>query len=493
MARRRDSSRGLSDPGQVSRRTALKQLGVGIGAAALGSGCLPGPNHCESGSAAPPVGPGFDETGAMTARRLLAGIDTIVVVMMENRSFDHFFGALALDPDYPARGVIDGLRGTEANEGDDGTSIVMQRAEKPCEHHGPLHTWDAAHAAFAEGRNDGFVRANAPSETRMRDAMTFHDRSQLPLFYALADQYVVCDRWFSSVLGPTWPNRFFLHAATSEGLTTNDSITDGPATIWEKLGKGCWSSKAYTAGPAHWYHAAFRGRPLGGNEPMAATRIETFFQDARAGSLPNFSLVDPDFWSSDLHPPHSLALGEALLGSVVRSMQESPQWGRSLLVVTFDEYGGFFDHVVPPTTKDPRPAFRQLGFRVPTLVVGPSVRRGAVVSTVFEHVSIAATLRTRFGIDSLGARMDAAADLSSCIDPERVGVPPGPMGKLPRLEIDRRHVERVSFRFTSQPGIDAALRAGTIPLPLIDTRSHEERLFSLLRHAEELEVARVFG
>lgn len=487
--KRRGAMHGRSD--RISRRAALGRIGLGLGAAALGGGCAPGRDHCEAGPSAPAAGPDLDASGAPTPQRLLAGIDTFVVLMMENRSFDHFFGALALDPDYPSRHVVDGITGEEANEDEDGNPIIMHRTDN-VDHHGPLHTWVAAHAAFADGKNDGFVRINEVENVR-RDAMTFHDRSQLPLSYALADQFTVCDRWFSSVLGPTWPNRFYLHAATSGGLTTNDPLTDGPPTIWEQLGKGCWSSKAYAAGPAHWYHAAFRGMPLLGNDPMIATRIETFFREAREGNLPNFCLIDPDFWSSDLHPPHSLALGEALIASVVRAMQESPQWKRSLLVITFDEYGGFFDHVPPPPVVDPRPEFRRLGFRVPSIVIGPTVRRGQVVSTTFEHVSIAATLRTRFGIESLGPRMDAAADLSSCIDPALVGVPSGPMGKLPRLELDHRRVREASFRFTSQPGIEAAMRAGAIPAALIDSRSHEERLGSLLRHVQELDVARVIG
>jgi phospholipase C len=276
-------------------------------------------------------------------------------------------------------------------------------------------------------------------------------------------------------------------------LKSNEPITDGPATIWEKLGKGCWSFKNYAAGPAHWYYAAFRGRPMAGNDPMAAVFLENFFQDARAGSLPNFSLIDPDFWSSDLHPPHSLALGEALLGAIVRSMQESPQWGRSLLVITFDEHGGFFDHVPPPTTADPRPDFRRLGFRVPALVIGPTVRRGQVVSSTFEHVSIAATLRARFGIESLGQRMDAAADLSPCIDPELLGLPAAPVAGLPELELDWSRVLEASSLFTSQPGVDDAMRDGRIPAHLIDARAPEERLRSLLRHVQELEIAKVKG
>jgi phospholipase C len=480
------SSRGRGAP--VSRRAALQRISLGLGAAALGGGCVP-PDRCESGPEAA-AGPDFGEDGAPTARRLLAGIDTFVVVMMENRSFDHFFGTLSLDPDYPARDVVDGLTGTETNLDEDGAAVLVHRTAN-VETHGPAHDWDGSHRAFAEGRNDGFVRANTgPSKA---DSMSYHDRSQLPLLYALADQYVVCDRWFSSVMGPTWPNRFFLHAATSEGLKSNEPITDGPATLWEQLGKQCWSYRNYAAGPAHWYYAAFRGRPLGGNDPMDVAFIERFFQDARAGSLPNFSLIDPDFWSSDMHPPHSLALGEALVGAIVRSMQESPQWGRSLLLITFDEHGGFFDHVPPPATVDTRPEFRQLGFRVPALVIGPTVRRGQVVSSTFEHVSIAATLKARFGIESLGPRMDAAADLSPCIDPECVGLPAGPVGKLPELGLDRRRVMQASFGFTSQPGIDEALRGGRIPAHLIDTRAPEERLRSLLRHVQELEVAKVKG
>ena len=131
--------------------------------------------------------------------------------------------------------------------------------------------------------------------------------------------------------------------------------------------------------------------------------------------------------------------------------------------------------------------FRQLGFRVPALVIGPTVRRGQVVSSTFEHVSIAATLRARFGIESLGARMDAAADLSACIDPELVGLPAGPLARLPELTLDRRRVEEVSFLFTSQPGLDEAVRGGHVPSRLIDTRAPEDRLRSLLRHVQDFE------
>ncbi|MCC6521370.1 MAG: alkaline phosphatase family protein [Polyangiaceae bacterium] len=485
MSRHR-SSGGKSR--HVSRRTALKQLGLGIGVSAIGTRCVP-PDRCEVGPEAPPLGPERDEYGQPTPRRLLAGIDTLIVVMMENRSFDHLFGMLARDPEYPARDLVDGLTGMEACPDDDGNPIYVHWAEH-IDNYGPRHDWEGSREAYANGHNDGFVRTNV-GQTRT-DTMAYHVRSQLPLLYALADQYTVCDRWFSSVMGPTWPNRYYLHAATSGGLVANEPLTEMPATVWERLGKKCWSSKCYAAGPVHWYYGAFRGKSLAGNDPLVAAFIEDFFRDAREGTLPSFALIDPDFWSSDMHPPHSLALGEVLLGAIVRALQESPQWSRSLLVITFDEHGGFFDHVPPPTTVDPRPEFCQLGFRVPTVVVGPMVRHGAVVSTTLEHVSVAATLGTRFGIDTLGPRMDACADLSSCIDPALVAQPSGAVGKLPRLTLDWRRVLDVS-RPSIQPGLEAAMRGGFVPEHLIDRRSLEQRLRALLRHAEELDVARVEG
>ena len=116
-------------------------------------------------------------------------------------------------------------------------------------------------------------------------------------------------------------------------------------------------------------------------------------------------MIDPDFAVNDAYPTRSPAPCEAFVASIVKALAESPQWSRTLLLVIFDEHGGFYDHVPPPTTVDLRPDFRQLGFRVPALAIGPTVRAGAVVSTPLEHVSLAATLRDRFGIETLSPRM----------------------------------------------------------------------------------------
>ncbi len=317
----------------------------------------------------------------------------------------------------------------------------------------PPHDWDSAHAQFDAGKNDGFVRAYAgPAEGQ---CMGYYVREHLPVLYSLADQYTVCDRWFSSVMGSTWPNRFYLHAATSLGIRGIQPIAvGGPPTLWDRMRERCLSCRNYSAGPLSWYSGGFAGKTLAGDNPTA--KIESFFSDAQAGTLPNFSLIDPDFHLNDDHPPRNIKFGQAFLASIYQALAASPQWSRSLLLIIYDEHGGFYDHVPPPQAVDDLPDFRQLGFRVPALVIGPTARRGAVDSTVREHVSVAATLATRFGIESLTPRMDAAADLSSCVDPTLAVRPPP---TVPRVQVTAGEVAGVQVR-SSQPELDRLVLAG---------------------------------
>jgi phospholipase C len=456
----------------ISRRDAIKKLGAAA-VAVSGSGCIPPREPC---------------AGAIRTQPLLADIEAMVVVMMENRSFDHHLGALRGDSSFPSAGVVDGLRGDESNPDEEGRPVPVWRlaGQPPFE---PGHRWDQAHQAFAGGRNDGFVLANDGRERAQ--VMGYHDRETLPIQYALADQFTVCDRWFSSVMGPTWPNRFCLHATTAEGRRSNRPIgLGGPATIWERMGDRCQETRNYFAGPAPWYAAAFPAKAFSGNDAVVAATLEEFFRDARTGNLPPFSVIDPDFFSNDGHPHHDLALSEIFLSSVYRALADSPQWPRTLLVVTYDEHGGYFDHQPPPLTVDPRPDFRQLGFRVPALVIGPTVWQGRVVSTPFEHVSVAATLRARFGIESLGPRMDATADLSSCIDPARAARP-APPAALPLIQITAAQNRAALAQPTSQRELADAVDGHHVPEWLVDPRSREERLRSWFRHAQELAAVRV--
>ncbi len=421
----------------ISRREALIGLGAAVSAAALGCG---GEASAVGADAAPVGAPdappdaspppdAYDAcaAGAADATALLAGIDHVIVLCMENRSFDHALGALRL---VEGRADIDGLRGTEANPDPGGAPVAIHRLDDftPAD---PPHGWDACHAQWNEGANDGFVRAHAGAS--QADVMGYHVRAQLPITWALADQGAVCNRWFASVMGPTWPNRFYLHGATAKGQQSNLPVV-GFTSIWDRLADAGVSGTNY-------YHdvpwAVGGYAKLTGNAP-----IEDFFFHALTGKLPAFSLIDPQFFgggANDDHPDHDVRLGQALIASVVNVLGQSPLWSKCLLVITYDEHGGFFDHVPPPTTIDDDPDFRQLGFRVPAIAIGPGVRRGCAVDTVFEHSSVAATLTRRFGLAPLNDRAAAAADLAAVLDPRRVGDPAPPL-VLPPVPLSRRAV-----------------------------------------------------
>jgi phospholipase C len=400
---------------RISRRGALEGLGALVGTATLGG--------CSSDDETKP-----NQPGTPTADELLAAIDTIVVVMMENRTFDHYFGALEL----VEKRAVDGLKGSESNLASDGTSVGVFPLEAFTTPDDPPHGWDASRAQFNGGKQDGFVTEYEKSGTTDRAAvMGNYTRTQLPVSYALADAYCLCNRWFASVMGPTWPNRYYLHCATSEGLNTNIPPPTGVTLrgVLSQLADAKIAAKYYSSNLPF---AALYGAPF--------SPIADFFTEAQAGTLPAFCMVDPIFTVGDTvgnddHPPADVREGQAFLAQIHAALAQSPQWDRCLFVITYDEHGGYFDHVPPPKTVDQRPEFEQLGFRVPTLVIGPKVKRGTVIDTQFEHVSVIATLTKKFKLEPLNARVSATNDLSSCIDPRFID-DPQPAISLPAVASD---------------------------------------------------------
>jgi phospholipase C len=473
-------------PPELGRREMLRGLGLGAGLLSA-AGCGLGPAVC----GAPPPAAGPSNQRDRLARALLSHIDTFVVVMLENRSFDHLLGGLRLDARYPGAAHLEGLTGQEGNLDSQGRFVNVARM--PGDGRGsfnPHHDWRSVQATFNGGGNDRFLAVNDGKA----EVLSYLGRDQVPLLHALADRYTVFDHWFASYMGQTWPNRFFLHATTSGGRRENRPFDlDAPLGIWERMAQRCCSARNYAAGPVLWYSVAFPGRLWTGDSAMVPGKIEDFFQDARRGDLPNFALIDPDFKVNDAYPTHSPALCEAFIASIVKALAESPQWSRTLLLITFDEHGGYFDHVAPPSTVDLRPEFRQLGFRVPALAIGPTVRQAGVVSTPLEHVSVAATLRARFGIETLSARMDATSDISDCIDPALIHAPSAPPRDLPAVELSSALVARLAGQPSSQPEMEAALQSHRLPDTLVDARSDEQRIGSWLRHAQELQAVRVRG
>lgn len=374
------------------RRTMLK----GLGAAAL----APALPRCTP-----------EETGPteVTPALLRERTKTIVVLMMENRSFDHLFGSLSL---LEGRADVDGLTPDMTNPRSDGTLVSPHLADAQCIHD-PAHGFESSHEQWNDGANDHFVRVHerrfGPDEAHR--VMGYLDRSMAPASYALADRYALCQRWFASVMGPTWPNRYYSLMASSDGNTSNVPINDlSLPSLFLRL------DEAGIDWAQYYGNFPFSGLlPNHSIEQVEYNRLDRFFDDAAAGTLPPYVHLDPIFGMNDDHPPTHPLAGQILIASIYAALAQSPQWKECLLVVTYDEHGGFFDHVSPPRTVDAREQFQQLGFRVPSLVVGPYVKP-QVSSTVFDHTSIIATLLRQQELPHLNARDEAAADLWSLLD-----------------------------------------------------------------------------
>jgi phospholipase C len=376
------------------------------------------------------------------------GITTIVTVMMENRSYDHYLGARTL---LEGRGG-DGLAATMSNPRSGG-ELVSVYHDGILEIPDPPHGWNSCHDQYNAGANDGFLREY---EARFGAQITPHvmgylTRDDLPFTYALADGGAVCDAWFCSMLGPTWPNRMYLHSATSGGLTVNELPEQGGIS-WPSI-----HHRLNDAGiPWAYYFQDLPFVPLFKDlevDGFVKRFHYDFFDDAAAGTLPPVVFVEPAFSVNDDHPPHHPMLGQQFLASVYGALAESPQWKNCLLVITYDEHGGFFDHVPPPTAADDRAGegFDRLGFRVPTVVAGPYVKQGHVSSVVRDHTSVIAHINRMFDLEPLTARDAAANDLSELIDVERLAnLDPLPPPVVPAIEVDEMMVRAALYERQSE-------------------------------------------
>ena len=437
-----------------------------------------------------------DECGGgaeLTPEQLLAGIDHVIVLMMENRSFDHYFGSRQVLEGLP----VNGLTGTEQNLGLDLKPVQVFKLDD-LEPPSPPHEWDSCHVQFNLGDNSGFVFENEKSNPGFgAQAMGYYVREQLPVLYGLADGFTLCQRWYASVMGPTWPNRYYMHAADSDGGKSNFP-TPFLTTLWHRCDEAgitsrmYWSDVPWVAGafplvPTVWSKLAKDYEGFNLNALQNPYNMDRFFADCEAGDLPNFAILDPGFTSNDDHPSHNIQLGQILIGTIYKALAESPAWAKTLFIITYDEHGGFYDHVPPPETIDARPEFTQMGFRVPAIVIGPSVRRGCVNDLQFEHCSIGKTLMTRFGVKPLNERMAQAADVSSCIHPDYIDNPqPGP--PVPLVDASISDLLAQVGRTTSQPELFAA--AGVTLDEAFRSKVQADTLRLLMR-AQKLGVARL--
>lgn len=418
----------------MKRRDALKTIGGLAGMAGMAK-FLPGCGDGDDGS---------------------VGITTYVYLMLENRTYNYVFGARALS------GLGgDGLRADMTNPDMMGNPVgIYQPVGTEACPLDPPHGWDTSREQFNAGAMDGFVRVHQREHgnAQLRDPMQYLTRNEQPISWALADAYTSCDRWFASVMGPTLPNRAYWHTATSFGLKDNTSVlntfTNLPVpSIYNRFqdagvdwrfyyGNIAVASLLANPGP----YQLDIGEIGTGNVRRfgnAEAGTGTFFDDCKKGNLPSVVYIDPAFYENDDHPPIHPIKAQALIASIYTALANSPQWKNCMLVITYDEHGGYFDHVAPPTVMDDTLAkygvdgFQQLGFRVPAMVAGPYVKQNYVSSVQYDHTSALKHLENAFGLEPLTARDANANDLSDCIDMDRLARGEwAPPIELPQVDLD---------------------------------------------------------
>lgn len=373
----------------------------------------------------------------------LDNIDHIVVLMLENRSFDHMLGYLSHPSEGRNRADVDGLTGNETND-HNGVPFPVQLMASAVMNGDPCHAWECVKDQL-DNNNGGFVDNYADKvvgESNPEFIMHYFNGAGLPAYDHLAREFSICDRWFCPVPGPTQPNRAYSLAGTSDGLKENFT----PKQLFG--GAGFAGKTIFEMLPAHVTWAAYSHdisslrffKKFGRSLVPQIDKIDKFYNHAQLGTLPNVSWIDPDFGiavypgpPNDDHPTHDVRYTQNLVARVYNALLTSPNWSRILFIITYDEHGGFYDHVSPRqfTPADSNAGFDKYGPRVPALVISPWVGRQLCYGSndhglghdkvLFDHTSVLKTILRRFVSDASGniptmvARVDEANDLGALL------------------------------------------------------------------------------
>jgi phospholipase C len=360
-------------------------------------------------------------------------IENVVLVMMENHSLDNIFGML---PAFSAahRWSFDGLpldntgRPIAVNPDKSGKPVMSYALPDLCPFQGLGQDWNATHVQYDSGKMDGFVE-NAGFDT----PMGYFTPEQLPVSYALASSYPISDRKFCSVMGQTLPNRRFYFSGTASGYVNDDDssllVDAANGTIFDRFNAARTPWRLYTDGtPTPDYFPSFRS-----GEQANCTGLNQFFTDAQNGALRTVTYVEANGNYQSEENPQDIAYGENFVQAVVDAVQKSPQWEKTALFLTYDEHGGYYDHVAPPVATPPdaiapilnsgdggasaKGGFDRYGFRVPSLVISPWAQPNAYVShQVTDHTSVLAFLESWLNLPPMTARDAAAWDMRDMFD-----------------------------------------------------------------------------
>jgi phospholipase C len=379
----------------------------------------------------------------------LANLQHIVVLMMENRSFDHMLGSLGV-VDANIDGVSTGLSNPDTN----GTVVQPQpkaqyqsQLQPDPDHHFPavdLQIFGGNTSAGRQANMQGFVKSFFNQQQDVGHShmiMYYFAQNQLPVLTTLALEFAVFNRWFASIPGPTVCNRAFAHYGTSFGRVDMNplEILAPLKSVYERL---IGANPAHTA-KIYYYDTASSTLEVVNllqNQPELFATYEQFLQDCASGNLPEYSFVEPNYndhqddsgeqIASDQHPDHNVQAGELFIASVYNAIKQNPDlWASTALLVTYDEHGGIYDHVVPPSctpdqftasandTGTGMPfAFDRLGVRVPAILVSPWIPKGTVVNRVFDHASIPGTA-TKFFLGNYSPRSPREINADVFIEP----------------------------------------------------------------------------
>jgi phospholipase C len=366
-------------------------------------------------------------------------IEHCVVLMLENRSFDHIFGY---------RKGVDGLKGTEFNlldpskpQGPTNPAVKVSNGEpySITAGQGPSHSFNAVTmqafgmktpTSTSAGQNNGFVKSyrealnedhvSNPTSDQIRVVMECFAPGTLPAFEKLADAFCLCDRWFCEVPGPTMPNRMFIHIGSSGGYVHNVwNHKFDEKTIYELLDQNgkTWATYDFDQNEVRQF-------PALGSKTSSFKRFESdFANDIKSGRLPNYSFLIPRFFAktgpvNSMHGPYDVRPADQLVAQTYNALRSNPSiWNKTVFIVTMDEHGGFYDHVVPPRLRNDSldsfsspppgdsaswvPAFKfdRLGLRVPTLIISPWVAAGRVDHNEYRHTSVLATVMKMFSLN----------------------------------------------------------------------------------------------
>jgi phospholipase C len=366
-----------------------------------------------------------------------AGFEHVVVVMMENRSFDHFYGWLA-----GANGQQAGLNYKDS-AGLSHSTHPLAPDYQGCGFNDPGHSYTQGRVQYDNGGCDGFLFGGSGNDIY---AIGYYLQGDLPFLGQAGPAFTVLDNYFCGIMAETYPNRFHMHAAQTDRLT-NTMATSTLPTIWDRLQAAGFSGRYY-----------FNDLPflaLWGSKYVNISKpFSQFLADAAAGTLPNVAFVDPGFagdttdTSNDDHPHGDIRDGETFLNQIYSAVTSGPNWSKTILIINFDEWGGFFDHVPPPLAPIPLASQAagvpdgRLGFRVPCVVISPYARRNFISHEQFDHTSVLKMIEWRFGLPPLTVRDQTANNLADVLNLASSDatapvftVPSGPFGKNCSLPI----------------------------------------------------------